>query len=373
MKKLKKGICLILTVLLCAGLFAACGNENEEPIQGELLGGRDSLAVVVEFEDSRPLLWEEFFFDLHRCRLILESQGLAEDWDAIFEEQTFFPGEVTFNEFAILYAMDTARERRAVEALFNELGETLEDNFYEDLRELVLTQQEFDEESFQAFLAEHFVTEAVFRYINELPAMRERAMAALFGEEGELVPQEAIDAFIAEEGIVRAKHILLSTRDDQQQELPEEEVAAAAALAEELYEELRTLSEEELFERFDEMVAEYGGDPGMRRDPTGYTFGPGVMVPEFTAGTQALELFAFSEPIESFHGFHIILRMPVERDAVPMLAHGTGAHTIQALVAWSQIEHALAESKEGLVYETTSLFDQIIPSQVFANSVIDTE
>jgi len=67
-------------------------------------------------------------------------------------------------------------------------------------------------------------------------------------------------------------------------------------------------------EDFDTLMATYSEDPGLEMFPGGYTFSAGQMVPEFEHGTIALEIGEISEPIRSFHGYHIIQRVPPNPD-----------------------------------------------------------
>ena len=365
MRAAKKGLCLVLAILLCVGLFVACGGNEpgagtEEPV--ELTPD----TVVVEM-DGRPVLWEEMYFDLQSIRSRIEFMGPVEDWDAVFEGQTLYEGEVSYNEFVILYAIDMARERRAVEILFEELGESLPEDFYEDLRQGIMEREGLDEVAFHDLLEENFLTERVFASINMAAAMYEEVQRAFSTQ---AVSQAEIEAFVEEAGILRAKHILISTRDMHQQELSEEEQEAATAKALALYEELQTLSGEELLERFDEMIALYGEDPGMVGNPTGYTFEPGVMVAEFTEGTLDLEFYEVGPPVRSFFGYHIILRLPVEASATVMTIAGPG-QTVQAMVAMGQVEEALERIRAEIEYERTPFLMELVPGELFAQTSED--
>ena len=62
-------------------------------------------------------------------------------------------------------------------------------------------------------------------------------------------------------------------------------------------------------EDFDVLIATYGEDPGMHGNPDGYTFGAGVMVPEFEQATRELEIGEISGLVRSQFGFHIIKRV----------------------------------------------------------------
>lgn len=67
-------------------------------------------------------------------------------------------------------------------------------------------------------------------------------------------------------------------------------------------------------DQFNALLMVFGTDPGMTANPDGYLFSAGEMVPEFEAGTRALEFGAYSaEPVQSTYGYHIIWRLdPVD-------------------------------------------------------------
>ena len=62
---------------------------------------------------------------------------------------------------------------------------------------------------------------------------------------------------------------------------------------------------------FDELIKEYGQDPGTTANPDGYLFTKGEMVKEFEDASYALKENAISKPIETQFGYHIIKRLPL--------------------------------------------------------------
>jgi len=67
-------------------------------------------------------------------------------------------------------------------------------------------------------------------------------------------------------------------------------------------------------EDFDELMFAYTEDPGIESWPGGYSFVGWQMVPEFTEGTLALEIGEVGGPVQSTHGFHIIMRIEPDPD-----------------------------------------------------------
>lgn len=85
---------------------------------------------------------------------------------------------------------------------------------------------------------------------------------------------------------VRAKHILVDSEE----------------LANEIYASLQNGAD------FDELLNEYGTDPGMTYEPDGYTFTKDYMDPAFEAAAFALNIGEISAPVKSSYGYHIIKR-----------------------------------------------------------------
>ena len=105
---------------------------------------------------------------------------------------------------------------------------------------------------------------------------------------------------------LRAKHILLSTKDMETGEAYDDaKKAEVKAKAEEL------LARAQSGEDFDALVAEYSEDPGSKSNPDGYTFGEGQMVPEFENAVKEAEIGEITL-CESDYGYHIIKRLALD-------------------------------------------------------------
>lgn len=102
---------------------------------------------------------------------------------------------------------------------------------------------------------------------------------------------EELEAYVKGNSLLCAKHILV----------PDEQTAKAV---------LDGLEAVPTLDQFNALLTIFGTDPGMQSNPDGYLFGPGRMVQEFEAGTQALEIGSYSkEPVQSTYGYHIIWRL----------------------------------------------------------------
>lgn len=133
---------------------------------------------------------------------------------------------------------------------------------------------------------------------------------ALSDDSPEAITDQEMAEYLEENGILRAKHILLLTKDmDTGEAYDDAKKAEQKAKAEDILSQLRADPS-----KFDQLMNENSEDTGLTAYPDGYLFGPGEMVSEFENGTRALEVGAISDLIESSFGYHIILRLDGDCD-----------------------------------------------------------
>lgn len=289
----------------------APGSDLTEVVTDGLMT-RDLELVTV---DGEPVAAEEYLYWLLNSIQIRDSSGLlgTEDaWDS---------GVVAeMKEEALSYV----RQYQVVENKARELGVTLtqeeEAQAEEQLNSVI--EQSGGLESFQDILDSMCITLDTFREMNKT-YFRYNAIMAKLEQAGELeATEEDIDQYITNNGAYAAKHILISTRvinedSGTYEDLPEEEQAQKLALAQDLRQQLRDGGDTE--ELFDELMKEYSEDSrdenGDLYMPDGYSLVPtGYMVSEFEEGALALKEGEISEPVKSQFGYHIILRIPVDRE-----------------------------------------------------------
>lgn len=124
----------------------------------------------------------------------------------------------------------------------------------------------------------------------------------------EALTDEDVAAYVEETGLLRAKHILLLTKDpDTGEDYDDAKKAEQKAKAEDILAKLR-----EDPAQFDTLMNENSEDSGLSSYPDGYLFGPNEMVTEFEEGTRALTVGEISELVESTYGYHIILRLDAD-------------------------------------------------------------
>lgn len=353
---MKKTLALLVLVLLIAGTFSACGGGGNNAPAG-ILDQLEPHDIILEIEGADPATWDEFLYELRNIRRVLEQRQPLDEWDELFEDHVFEGTDehMTFNEIALHYAREAILERRAKVQAFHDAGLVLEDGFFDDLLEEHFAQTGTTMDELLELLDNADLSLATFQALNEELEMEHRLLLEL---QNASPSQAEIDRFVSEHGFLRAKHILVMGDDEE-----------TTAFAMELYEELAALEGDEFLTRFVELMDEYGEDPGMIANPEGYTFSPGVMVPEFYDGTHALDYYGLSLPIRSDFGYHIILRLPID-PSLPAMSPGIPSPPpLEQVVTQSAATFVFAERittlRQAFVVTTTAEFDLIVPNALF--------
>ena len=303
---------------------------------------------VVMTVGDKNVTWAEYFYYLYRQSQSVESYfstmaayGIESAWtDPADEDGT------SFAALTIESADTTALSLCAMESFAEANGITLSDADRASIEEKVQTDIEAacgegaTREDFDAYLASFFMPSELYDRMNELSVLYQQGYIQLYGENGEKLSDEETLAYLEGQDYMAANHILLMTIDPSSYEsLDEESVAAKKAQAEEIAAELQGIDDnEELMARFAELKEEYDEDTGKVMFPNGYMFLPGSMVAEFEDTVKAQEDYQVSDPVESSYGYHVIITLPLDPDAivnysssgVALTARSTAANAIYA-------------------------------------------
>lgn len=277
--------------------------------------------------------------------------GAAFDWDYTFEDGTRITDYVKSNVLA------SVKQNLVLENLAEEYGAAL-----------TAEQKAAIEASDQAYIDQYGSEEAFEAELNKLGMRREtydRVSASnylyqnlyqLYNTEGSKLyaSDEELALYAAEKNYITADHILLTTKDTATGEaLSDEEKAEKKALAEELAEKLKNYTGDDLASYFAQLADEYSEDPGRETYPTGYTFTTGAMVPEFEAAAYALAEGAVSEIVESSFGYHILLRLPLDKAAAADAVRET------------YFTDFFSDRVESAVIATSAEFDKLDPQVLY--------
>ena len=180
----------------------------------------------------------------------------------------------------------------------------------------------------------------------------------LYNTEGSALyaSDEDLAVYAANQNYITADHILLSTKDLTTGEaLTDEQKAEKKALAEEIKQKLDACEGDidELTALFQELADQYSEDPGRETYPTGYTFTTGSMVQEFEDAAYALSEGEVSEVVESSFGYHILLRLPLDKAAA--------ADEVRD----EYFSNFIAEQMDSAVIATSEDYDKLDPQTIY--------
>lgn len=309
---MKKTIAMLLAAVMLCGCLAGCG------------GTKDDTVMTV---NGTEISYDEYMTWLGSAvseikRIYSNYSGTDVDWDGNF----LFDASITNAEWCIRRANENITKLHAVESKAKELGvtvtdeqkEALEDEF-EELRNTYATGDDADA-SFSSFLASYNYTEDSFRTQRNLNYLYYNVFAELYGEQGEKLDESKVLDYAEKNDYVTSAHILIKTTKDvtdddgktTTEELSEAEKAEKLAQAQELADELKAITDnEKRWERFKELMDEYSEDPGRESFPNGYCFTTGTMVEIYDTTSRELDEYEVSDPVESTHGYHVIMRLPM--------------------------------------------------------------
>ena len=369
---MRKHIALLLCLCLLAAMLTGCGGNSrieyyedeaaeatEAPVAADGQPPVDAAApgfnaypadTVVATVNGDAVTWEEYCYWLtyyvDYVQYLAAMNGFAlSAWDAHEVSTANTNGEVV-----VLNAQYMVEQYHTMSTQAAALGYTLDEADQETIQAVFEENADYttgdgdgvctEEESaaFEEYLAQQNVSRELFDYLTEVALLNEKTFVGLYGQSGELLPDEEALAFAEANGIAAAKHILLLTVDMETGEpLSDEELAAKRAVIDQLYEQLSAVADDQeaLNALFDQLMAEYTEDTGIDSFPAGYAYVPGVMVAEFEDAVNALEDYEMSDVVETSYGYHIIMRIPVEPDAIVMDTSGQAVY-LRAGVAEQQ-------------------------------------
>lgn len=305
---------------LALTLLAGCGGAKTAESPAPTLDPNDTVYQVAGVTRNAPLANVD-------GREIQAEQLLFWLSSAIQAEE-YYSGTIEEDKWAELGdqlksdALDTATLYRVVETKAGEYGVTLTQEQEEEVAADVAAaaEQAGGEEAFRAVLEEACISKEGYTALSRVGYLY-AGLRSKLEEDGTIaVTDSDIDKFIEENGIYAAKHILISTRrktENGYEEFSDEEKAQALEKANGLRDQLAQAgNSEELFDQLMKEHSEDGRDEnGDLYAPDGYTYvTPGRMVTGFEEGATALEIGEISDPIQTQFGYHIILRIPVDRE-----------------------------------------------------------
>ena len=308
---MKRCIAFCLALGAALSLTACGGGDTEGGLLCEASGIRpDTVLLSVDGRDvsaQRYLYWLAY-----ACDYIADyyDSGEGIQWGDTVSGQSL-------EDYAKDQALQNAALYATVETWAEDYGCTLtdEDRTAMDREWAARAAQYGGEEAYLAVLARMGLDRAEAEAISGDYYLYEHLYDLYCTEGSELAPAEHdLETFAQEQGYLTVDHIWLSTAAADRAEA--EAVAACRARAEEAFSKLNGSADPA--HDFAVLAATYSDETDRDQHPSGYTFtvGDGTLPAACEEAAQALEEGQFSGVVEADDGFYLILRKPVDLEAV---------------------------------------------------------
>ena len=322
---------------------------------------------VVMVVDGREETWDTYFYFLASQADYVEDffatmesyYGLELKWSDVAEGD-----DETYADLAAESVEEALRQFATIEGFARANGVELTEENRQTMAEQLAADmaavcgEDATEADFEEYLAGLYMSRDMYDRINTVNLLYQETFRQLYGEDGEAMEEAAVLQYLADNEYLSANHILLLTEDPTTGEALDEAAAAEKlATAEKLAEELQAIEDEtELLARFAQLKEEYCEDSGKAVYPAGYTFTPGTMVTEFEDACKALENYQVSDPIKSSYGYHVIVKLPLDADAL-LLGSSGEALTARASAANTEYGQRLQAYLDGMETEYAEGFE----------------
>ena len=279
--------------------------------------------------------------------------GSSLDWDYTLSDGTNITDYIKSNVYS------SVKQHLVLENLANKYGVTLTEGQESAMADSDQTyiDQYGSEEAFEAEIAKLGMRRETYDRVARSNYLYQN-LYQLYNTEGSALyaSDEDLAIYAADQNYITADHILLSTKDLTTGEaLTDEQKAEKKALAEEIKQKLDACEGDidELTALFQELADQYSEDPGRETYPTGYTFTTGSMVQEFEDAAYALSEGEVSEVVESSFGYHILLRLPLDKAAA--------ADEVRD----DYFTNFIAEQMDSAVIATSEDYDKLDPQTIY--------
>ncbi|MCL2165301.1 MAG: peptidylprolyl isomerase [Oscillospiraceae bacterium] len=304
--------------------------------------------------------WAEIFVYMHSIVGTLSEYYGEEpvNWSAPWDD------EFSCAEWVLHYAKLEALYMKAIEYGARLYGVALSEEDWAAIREenQNLAIEWGGEEAFLKRIWEEkgFKSLDLYEYMKSFNRLSELLLNEIYGEELELVSDEDVAEFIANDGFIMAKHIYLIKPDYGGSEDALEKIEGILA-------ELEAYSGEGFDAYFDELMNTYSEDyEGLTNLPFGYLFQSGDLTQYFYDAAAMLDINELSGIVEGEEGYHIIYRIPINYDAMPfanILAEDN--RTLRMLVAYAKFDLLLNDWVDALDPKYSEELETIDISEMF--------
>lgn len=388
-----KTISLLLVLSMCLLMFAGCqstklhslsedaaangeGEPSDTPAPEATTGPKDYSAAYKAYPvdqvmltvDGIDITWGELFYWYAYDVSNMENYfGTITDWDAVssFDSTKTNREYVTENAIATISRYCSLEKKAAdIGVSLNEIDNTMLQAQWENN----VANYGGSEEALLAYLEAAYLSKAVYDHISRVNVLYTKVSEEMFGANGEKISDKDLYPVAEDMGYMRAKHILISTVDDTNTELPEQQLTEKKARADEIYAQLSAITDHSALElKVDEYIKSDSEDPGSAYYTEGYTFlaGSGTMDADFEAAVSSLGEYEISKPVKTQFGYHIILRLPLDRQAPVSYTSETEFTTLGYYVAQEMFSAETESWAQKTEVVTTKEYDSIDLAAVF--------
>ncbi|MBQ9044617.1 MAG: peptidylprolyl isomerase [Oscillospiraceae bacterium] len=366
---MKRYLSIALALALLLGALSGCagGTEvrsysedalNADP--GQRVMDAYSPDMVVMKIDGTEVRWDEYAFWLcSTAKDLADEAGVTaiEDWNAVNDAET---GE-TYADMLRNTVLKNEKQFHSLEAKAAdyglELGEEGAAYVEQSLQESLDSFSIPSEEEAGELLHKYYLDTDVLRYQAKIAYLYLLLYQEMFGPEGEKLSEEELNDYVAQNGYMTVKHILFSTVDENNEPIDESALQRKLDRAQRVIERIQEIEDpEERLRQFERYMRDYNEDPGAEQYPGGYCFTAGQMDAAFETASAQLQPYEITpEPVQTEHGYHVILRIPTtgddvldyNEDGTPYLLRSDAAQAIYTSLVQAWIADAEVEWSEG--------------------------
>ena len=338
-----------------------------DPLDGSVFGIAFSSfppdTVMIRIPGLDDVTWAELFVYMRSMIGDLSEffAGDPIDWSTPWND------EISFADWVMQFAIGEALVNKAFE-----YGARLHNvSFSEGDWALVREEISFfiadwgGEEEFSKMIWEErgFHSLELFEKMHSFGRRGELLLKAIYGEELEMISDREVAEFIADDGFIMAKHILLFKQDHGGAPDADERIEEILAV-------LNAYDGEDFEAFFDDVLLTYSEDfEGHDLFPHGFLFLYGGLTQYFYEVAVSLEINEISGIVEGSDSYHIIYRIPINYDVVPINSFMDGDfRTLRMMVAFAKFESLLDDWADLLEPEFTDEFESIDVSVMFGGA-----
>lgn len=283
---------IIISFMLCIAVLSGC-SSNDLTID-EVAGDQNAVVATVNEIEMTVDVFKYFIIQNAIEEIQITNPGFDGDFTKVDWNARTDSGE-TVAEVIKSRALGDYADCVAMVKLGEEKGVKVTD---EDMKDIVASMEQYKtdngEEEFKiALRSMGFSSADGYEKVARLNLGYQKVEEDFNQNRKKYIDDEEVLQNFKSSEEVSAQHILIKN-DSEKHSNPE-------AVIKEVLEKAKA------GEDFEKLMSQYNEDPG--QPPAGYSFGKGVMVPEFETAAFSLEYNEISDVVESDYGYHILRRV----------------------------------------------------------------